>query len=1638
LSRLLALLLCLLPVLAIAQTASEERDRGYLVGLIEDNLSGVGRTVIVEGFAGALSSEATVDLLTIADGEGVWLRAEDLTLTWTRTALLRGALEVDALTAGRLEIIRPPIADPSLPAPEATPFSLPELPVSVRVGEFRIDTLVLGEALLGDPLEATISGEAELADGEGFVRLAGERTDGGVGALDLDGAYSNTTRVLSLDLDLREGPGGLVVTALGIPGEPDLEVTLAGTGPLDDFDASLLMRTDGEDRVTGRFGLTSVASDAGAEQNFRADVIGNLAPLLAPVYAPFVGTDARLAVQGRVDETGALFLPQLSLDTGALTLDGMIEVGADGWPRLIRLTGGLGSDGGEAIPLPGGSGNVTLGRGLLDVQYDAALGDDWTAALFARDLSLDGMEIPDITVTGTGQIAPNADRFAARLTYALSGIVAEDPGLATALGSEIAGALALSRQGDGPLRIEDLTLTGPGLEVDANGTIDGANRYETALTVELIADQIARFSALAGRDLGGAAQVTLDIDARPLDGAFAIGIDGVTTDLTVANDALDPLLAGQGVLDLAAVRDEAGTRLERLFIETPLLTANATANITSAASTADFDLAITDLAPAFEGLNGRADITGTAVLNTDESGTLSVVAALPGSRITLDADLDDPGSGGQVTLDLSGALSDIAPFSALAERDLAGSLRFALDGIAARDFSTFDLSTSVQSVDLALADDRIDPLLTDVVRASGRIIRIGPDHFRAEGLDLATATMSLRGTGTLDGNRVLAEGLTVNATTLAPLSGLAGRQLSGAVQATLDGSLVTDLSLIDLMLDARTNGLALGDARIDPLLAGRISLTGAVERTGATEGRITGLSLTGPNITAEGTVEAQDGTVTTSGLTLAIADLSAFSALANRPLDGQISATLSGEAQVDGSLFDLTTSVRSQDLEAGIPALDLLLAGPGRIDGRIERTGPLGGVIDDLEVVTSNLSARIAADFTQGAGTGSFDVSLSDAALFAPGFDGGAQVSGTVARDTGGVVSLDIDGRGAGGLLADLRAQLVSLSETDLTLWDVTLDGRVAAERLDTLSALAGRRLGGSLSADISGDLRTDLSRFDLTLDASAANLQAGIPAIAPLFRGQGTLDARLRRSDPSEVIVEGLRLAFPNLTVNADIDGATNGTGTARFDARLADLALFVPGFPGPVTASGTAGLRADGSWVVDAAATGPFGVTVNADGTVQPGGRFDLGITGSAPLGLANPFIEPRTLDGIANFDLRLDGPAALSSLSGTIRTSDARVSAPTLGEALTGIAATVTLNGAQAQIDLSGALRAGGRLTVAGPVALSAPFNGDLRVGLEGLVLRDPELYQTTATGVVTVAGPLSGGARIGGTITLGETDIRVPSSAVGGIGTLPEVRHVGAPGDVQATLARAGLTINGFEVSANGGGGAARPFVLDLVISAPSRVFIRGRGLDAELGGEIRIGGTTANVVPSGQIALLRGRLDLLQQRFDLTEGFASLAGDFVPVLRLIAVTETDSGTTVRIIVDGPANAPTVTFSSSPELPQDEVISLLLFGRDLSSISPLQAVQLASAIATLAGGGGGVLDRFRETTGLDDLDLATDDEGNTSFTAGKYLSENIYTDVTVGSAQTEVSINLDLTDDITARGSVDSDGNTSLGIFFERDY
>ena len=101
----LVYLACLTPA------AAQDDDKGFLTRTIQDALSGAGRTVSIDGFAGALSSEASFDRMTIADDDGIWLTLDDVVLDWNRSALLRGRLEVEQLTAGRLDVERLPVSN---------------------------------------------------------------------------------------------------------------------------------------------------------------------------------------------------------------------------------------------------------------------------------------------------------------------------------------------------------------------------------------------------------------------------------------------------------------------------------------------------------------------------------------------------------------------------------------------------------------------------------------------------------------------------------------------------------------------------------------------------------------------------------------------------------------------------------------------------------------------------------------------------------------------------------------------------------------------------------------------------------------------------------------------------------------------------------------------------------------------------------------------------------------------------------------------------------------------------------------------------------------------------------------------------------------------------------------------------------------------------------------------------------------------------------------------------------------------------------------------------------------------------------------------------------------------------------------
>ncbi len=166
----------------------------------------------------------------------------------------------------------------------------------------------------------------------------------------------------------------------------------------------------------------------------------------------------------------------------------------------------------------------------------------------------------------------------------------------------------------------------------------------------------------------------------------------------------------------------------------------------------------------------------------------------------------------------------------------------------------------------------------------------------------------------------------------------------------------------------------------------------------------------------------------------------------------------------------------------------------------------------------------------------------------------------------------------------------------------------------------------------------------------------------------------------------------------------------------------------------------------------------------------------------------------------------------------------------------------------------------MTLSGPVDLT---NGatDISVALAQVVLRDPNLYQTIIDGQVRFSGTAATGQTLSGRIDLGETEIRIPSTGLGGARAIPDITHVGNQRPpVRATRAKAGLepypTRPRATRACRAAGHAGRPPALDLVINAPNRVFNRGRGIDAELGGGFRIQGTARNAIPIGNLQLIR--------------------------------------------------------------------------------------------------------------------------------------------------------------------------------------
>lgn len=669
----------------------------------------------------------------------------------------------------------------------------------------------------------------------------------------------------------------------------------------------------------------------------------------------------------------------------------------------------------------------------------------------------------------------------------------------------------------------------------------------------------------------------------------------------------------------------------------------------------------------------------------------------------------------------------------------------------------------------------------------------------------------------------------------------------------------------------------------------------------------------------------------------------------------------------------------------------------------------------DLTGSASRLSGFFDADIAFTGTDLSLDIPEADRLLAGP-----STLTASIRRDEAGTVLRSLE-MTADGLLARANGKLSSLGSD--------LAGSVT---LDDLSGL-GPGYGGSVALD--GRFIGTPEDGQVTLTGTGQSLGIGNREADRLLAGKSVLDIALALKG-GVVQVQAAKVSNPQLSLTASgtVDGSRRDI---KLDARLANLGLIVPEVQGPLTLTGTATQDGEG-YGLNIQGKGPGQISATVAGRIANGfGSADLAIKGAGEAGLANLFISPRSISGRIGYDLRLSGPLALRSLTGRVTLSSGRIADPGLGLSLQGVEAIGQMQGGSLQLAATSNVSSGGRLRVDGPIGLTSPQSADLAITLESLRLYDPELYDTRVSGGLTLKGPLTGGARLAGTLNLAETEVRVPSSGFSSAAALLDIRHLREPGDVRETRRKAGLLNTGDTVSA--GGGAVRPIALDLTISAPSQIFIRGRGIDAELGGELRLQGSTADIRPSGGFHLIRGRMDILGRRLVLSRADLVLEGSLVPDIHVEASTESD-GITSTVSVEGPADDPLVSFTSSPELPQEEVLARLLFGRGLDKISALQAAQLANAVAVLAGRGGvGMVGNLRRNFGLDDLDVTTTDDGSAALKAGKYISDNVYTEIEVDQeGKSQINLNLDLRDGVTVKGRLGADGGTGIGVYLERDY
>ena len=439
------------------------------------------------------------------------------------------------------------------------------------------------------------------------------------------------------------------------------------------------------------------------------------------------------------------------------------------------------------------------------------------------------------------------------------------------------------------------------------------------------------------------------------------------------------------------------------------------------------------------------------------------------------------------------------------------------------------------------------------------------------------------------------------------------------------------------------------------------------------------------------------------------------------------------------------------------------------------------------------------------------------------------------------------------------------------------------------------------------------------------------------------------------------------------------------------------------------------------------PPSLAIRSDDALQAQATLSADLTAMAGLlGRVNDLPQ-----GTAKGTFRLDGTVNTPRVSGDLRLENGGYEHLRYGAVLKNLNLHVVADGSTFRIaECAGTDGSEGTVTASGGMELSFlkrhPFNVEVKLNR----MRSLRVDYGTAmlSGSLRCSGNLDA-AQITGAVVVNEGDFELPDSIGTGAAAKVEytVVHGAQPPEPPKTTEPAATAVN-----------------LDLSVSVPGRVFLRAPVLETEWKGDMRFVGPLTGPRAEGDIRITRGYLDLVGQRFSLADSTVGFyRGDLrTPYMNVTGVCVAND-ITARIQVTGPPNDAQLNLTSDPALPQDEILSKLLFRKGVSQASPLQAIQIARTASMFSGHLS--LPQFLTGSvkfpGVDLFDIRTGEKvDETVVGVGKYINDKIYVEAEQGASSESgrVSAQVEVTPRVSVKADVGARNRGGVGILWKKDY